>query len=542
MNPCNAPRTKLSPLSLAMLGSVCGGLTLSLAACGGGSSSSPSASANTVSGVVLDGPIQGATVCLDLNANQQCDGGEPASAPTDAQGNYSISGLTADQLNAGKEWIASVPAGATDGSTTFTAPFVLRTATDKPAIISPFTHMVQAGLDQGAANAGAATSAVAAQLGVDAAALHGNYVAGSPGVDNALLAAHAPGVISLLLAGTQPTIALPSATAADPYTVRHFDYTDAANYVVRVFYPGTANGQSVFYDVRAGLSAGNPLSQDSLYGTRRYLDRSGWVSLGPGLPNPNSQGNPSTSFSAGATYANLRQVTPLQGKTVAETIALANDATLNTAPTLPGVPVSLSGVLPDGAQASTLRSTTVRTAVYYFTGPGNTVSDGYANPALNTLDGVLAAFPVSATLTSGNTLSMGNLQANASYSCPAGQASCVIPQQRLRAQIDVGNTVRWILCDLSWPSGGTAGGCQVIGSGSYARTTGIDGQTPLLTFSGLPAQADAQSSVRVYAETGGQVWFAFQDKPSTTVTTRLNDVAFAPIAAQLGITVPGRPN
>lgn len=525
-----------SARSVALLG------CLALAGCGGGGSSPPSASTSSVSGVVLDGPIQGATVCLDVNANQLCDSGEPTSAPTDAQGNYTITGLTEEQRNSGKEWIASVPAGATDGSTTFTTPFVLRTAADKPAIISPFTHMVQVGLDQGAANAGAAAAAVAAQLGVDAATLHGNYVAGSPGGDNALLAAHAPGVVSLLLAGAQPTVALPSVTAADPYTVRRFAYTDAANYVMRIYYPGTVNGQSVFYDVRGGLSAGNPLGPDSLYDTARYLDRSGWVRLGPDLPNSNSQGNPSTSFTAGAAYANLRQVSALRGKTVTEAIALANDATLNTAPTLPGVPMNLAGVLPDGAKASTLRSTAVRTAVYHYTAPGNTVSEGYANPALTTLDSVLSAFPVSSTPTGGNTLSMGNLQANASYGCPAGQASCVIPQQRLRAQIDAGNTVRWILCDLSWPSGGTAGGCQAIGSGSYARATGIDGQTPLLTFSGLPAQADAMSYVRVYAETGGQVWFALQDKPTTAVTTRLNDVAFAPIVAQLGVTVPGRPN
>ena len=32
MNPCNTPRTKLSPLCLALLGSACGGLALSLAA------------------------------------------------------------------------------------------------------------------------------------------------------------------------------------------------------------------------------------------------------------------------------------------------------------------------------------------------------------------------------------------------------------------------------------------------------------------------------------------------------------------------------
>ncbi len=542
MNRCKTSRSRPSPPRLALLGSACGGLALSLAACGGGGASSPSASTGTVSGVVLDGPIQGATVCLDLNANQRCDSDEPTSAPTNAQGNYTITGLTEAQRNSGKEWIAVVPAGATDGTTTFSAPFVLRTAADKPAVISPFTHMVQVGMDQGAPTVTAATAAVAGQLGVDAATLHGNYFSGSPSADNALLTLHAPGVVSLLLAGVQPTIALPSSAAADPYTIRRFAYSDAANYSLRVYYPGTVNGQSVFYDVRAGLSAGAPLSQDSLYGTTRYLDRSGWISLGPDRPNSNSPGNPSTSSSAGTVYANLRSAIALQGKTVAEAIALANDTTLNTVPTLPGVPTNLAGILPAGAQASTLRSSAARTAVYYFTGPGNTVSEGYANPALTTLDAVLAAFPTSTTLTGGNTLSMGNLQANTSYGCTAGQSSCVIPQQRLRVQIDADNVVRWVLCDLNWPSGSTAGGCQTIGSGQYARSTGIDGQTPLLTFSGLPAQANAMPFVRVYAQTGGQVWFAFQDKPTTTVTTRLNDVAFAPIAAQLGITVPANPN
>jgi len=239
---------------------------------------------------------------------------------------------------------------------------------------------------------------------------------------------------------------------------------------------------------------------------------------------------------------NTRSITDLGGKTVAEAVALANDTTRNTAASLPGVPGNLSGTLSPGATATTVRSTTLRSAVYFPTTPGSTVAEGYTNPTLTTLDAVMTAFQASTPLVGANTLSMGNLQPNASYACPVGQTTCVIAQQRLRVQFDTGNTARWILCDLNWPSGTTAGGCVNIGSGSYARTTGIDGQTPLLTFSGLPAQADGMTFVRVFAETGGQVWFAAQDKPSTTTTTRLNDIAFAPIAAQLGITVPANPN
>ena len=537
MKSRNTPSTRLSPLSLALLGGMCGGLALSLAACGGGGSSSPTA--NSVSGVVLDGPIQGATVCLDLNANKQCDSGEPASAPTDAQGNYTIAGLTADQQNSGAEWIAVVPAGATDGGTPFATGFVLRAPANKPGIISPFTHMVQVAIDQGAGSQSAAEAAVATQLAVGQASLYTNYHAGSPSTDAAILAAHAPNVVALLQSGTQPTIDLDPGQAQTGYTVRYFGFADANNYRLTVFYGGASNGHSVFYDVRSGLSNGSPMSAASLYGTAQYLTSTGWVDLNATTGNPTSKGNPSTTLSAGYLYINLRQVTDLSGKSVADAVALANDTTQNSFATLPGVPGSLAGTLPNGAAASTVRSLALVNPVIYNPADGSAAA-GYSNPALTTLDAVIAAFPASATLTSGNTLSMGNLQST--YTCPGGAASCVIAQQRLRVQFDSGNTARWMLCDLNWPSGSTAGNCLAIGSGSYARATGADGQTPLLTFSGLPAQADGMSFVRVFAETGGQVWFGYQNKPSTTTTTRLNDVAFTPIAAQLGITVPANPN
>jgi hypothetical protein len=542
MNSCNTQHTQLSPLSLALLGSVCGGLALSLTACGGGGSSSPTASANTntVSGVVLDGPIQGATVCLDLNANLQCDSGEPASTPTDAQGNYAITGITDEQRNADKEWIAVVPAGATDGGTPFTQPFVLRAPGSKPSVISPITHMVQVAMDQGAISQDAAQTAVAAQLGVSESSLYVNYSAGTPSTENAILAAHAPGVVGMLQGASQPTIDLNPGQPQPGYSVRRFAYTDANNYFIRVYYPGTANGRSVNYDVRSGLSNGNALTQASLYGTTRYLTVTGWVSLDGTTARSTSPGNPSTSQSAGATYIDLRQVTSLNGKTVAEAVSLANDTTLNNAQTLPGVPSGLSGVLPAGATAVTVQSRSLIEPVAYNPNDGS-LAAGYTNPALTTLDAVVAAFPAVQTPNGGGgTLSMGTLQST--YTCPQGQSSCVIAQQRLRAMLDTGNVARWVLCDLNWPANTNAGNCQIIGSGSYARRIGADGQTPLLTFSGLPTQADSRGWGRVFVETEGQVWFGYQNKLTTTVTTRLNDVAFAPIATQLGVIVPGSTN
>lgn len=538
MPPRNT-RSRRSRLSPALLGSVYGGLALSLAACGGGGSSSPTASTATVSGVVIDGPIQGAIVCLDLNANRQCDGGEPTSAPTDAQGNYTITGLTDEQRNSGKEWIAVVPVGATDGGTPFTQPFVLRAPANRPGVISPFSHMVQVAMDQGATNQAAAQTAVATQLAVSEASLYANYSAGNPGIDMAILAAHATGVVAMLQAGSQPTIDVNPGQTQPGYSVRRFAYADANNYSLRVYYSGAANGRGVYYDVRSGLTGGSPSTPASLYGTARYLTATGWVGLDATMGFPNSPGNPYTSLTAGAININLRQRTPLDGQTLADAVALANDPTRNSLPTLPGVPPNLSGVLPAGAFATTIRSRTLVEPVTYNPGDG-TVATGYANPALTSLDAMVASFPVSPNPNGGNTLSMGNLQPT--YACPQGQSSCVIAQQRLRAMLDAGNVARWMLCDLNWPAGSSAGNCQAAGSGSYARSVGADGQTPLLTFAGLPTQADGMTFVRVYVEAGGQIWFGYQIKPGATVTTRLNDVAFAPIAAQLGITVPANPN
>ena len=63
-----------------------------LAACGGGgggSSTTPADTPVSLSGFVVDGYLEGAKVCLDLNNNQTCDTGEP-SAVSAAGGAYSI--------------------------------------------------------------------------------------------------------------------------------------------------------------------------------------------------------------------------------------------------------------------------------------------------------------------------------------------------------------------------------------------------------------------------------------------------------------------
>jgi hypothetical protein len=62
----------------------------SLVACGGGAGGAGGGASLSISGSLVDGPIEGATVFLDLNGNLQRDPGEPTSSPTNALGQFTI--------------------------------------------------------------------------------------------------------------------------------------------------------------------------------------------------------------------------------------------------------------------------------------------------------------------------------------------------------------------------------------------------------------------------------------------------------------------
>jgi hypothetical protein len=77
-------------LAMAALVTACGG---------GGSNTGVTPSKTTFAGNVIDGYIEGATVCLDLNANLQCDSDEPKDT-TKADGTYllEVTGVALDKL------------------------------------------------------------------------------------------------------------------------------------------------------------------------------------------------------------------------------------------------------------------------------------------------------------------------------------------------------------------------------------------------------------------------------------------------------------
>jgi trimeric autotransporter adhesin len=168
--------TSLLALATALSGS------LIVAACGGGSGGGPVGSAPPISlsGIVADGLIQGASVCYDLNDNGRCDTGEPVSANTGANGAYTLSVPAAE---AGKHAvIAIVPVGAIDADTgPVTAAYTLKAPpqadTNKSLFVSPITTIVQEVMQaSGLTDPAAAIAQVKQELGMTISPLD-NFVA-----------------------------------------------------------------------------------------------------------------------------------------------------------------------------------------------------------------------------------------------------------------------------------------------------------------------------------------------------------------------------
>lgn len=104
---------RCQPRHLAWITAI--GLAAALGACGGGTATGGGSTPFALTGTIADGPIQGATVFLDLNGNLRHDDGEPVSAPSDATGAFTLrlAGLSPAQL-ATATLVSSVPDTARD--------------------------------------------------------------------------------------------------------------------------------------------------------------------------------------------------------------------------------------------------------------------------------------------------------------------------------------------------------------------------------------------------------------------------------------------
>lgn len=171
-HPCSKP---------TIIAALCAAL---LAACGGGgdnaspaASPAPSTPGQSISGKAIDGYLIGATVCLDLNANNNCDSGEP-STTSGANGDFSI---PYDGDIIGKRLLVQVTQATRDLSRpagfSFPASYALSAILGGSSVqhVTPLTSMVAAQMESGKSQA-EAIAAVQALLGnaVDPSA---NYVA-----------------------------------------------------------------------------------------------------------------------------------------------------------------------------------------------------------------------------------------------------------------------------------------------------------------------------------------------------------------------------
>jgi len=135
--------------------------TAVLVACGGGGGGG-TVLPKAISGVVLDGYIQGARVCLDLNANLQCDDGEP-SDDTDKDGRYS---LTYSGSIDGLLVLAVVPVDAIDSELgRIEKPFDLMSPAENALTVTPITTLVAADMSARKVSADDAVKAVTNQFG-----------------------------------------------------------------------------------------------------------------------------------------------------------------------------------------------------------------------------------------------------------------------------------------------------------------------------------------------------------------------------------------
>ncbi len=159
-------------LKRLVLGMTSAGL-LALYGCGGGSSSATNnetpagvvVATTDVSLTVIDGPIENAQVCLDINNNSVCDANEPT-GKTDATGKVTIK---VNSTDVGKyPVIAVVGTDAIDADTGLVAtPFTMKAPADQTAVITPLTTLVQNVVASTGSTSAAAEEQVKAQTGIN---------------------------------------------------------------------------------------------------------------------------------------------------------------------------------------------------------------------------------------------------------------------------------------------------------------------------------------------------------------------------------------
>jgi len=136
-----------------------------LVACGGGGGGGSTTTNPTIQGRVIDGYIENALVCLDLNNNLACDPGEP-SGRTDKEGRYSLNYMGSID---GLVVLAVVDTDSIDSDLgPIQKPFNLFTPAESADVVTPLTTMVATQMISQGLNSEQAQDAVRAALSIPA--------------------------------------------------------------------------------------------------------------------------------------------------------------------------------------------------------------------------------------------------------------------------------------------------------------------------------------------------------------------------------------
>jgi hypothetical protein len=95
------------------------------------------------------------------------------------------------------------------------------------------------------------------------------------------------------------------------------------------------------------------------------------------------------------------------------------------------------------------------------------------------------------------------------------------------------NPVTYYACKERFNNGSTRN-CTAIGTGSYSIAA--LGDARVMTLNGLPSQAAALSSTRIFVERAGRIYFGYQNKQSVANSARLNLKATNALFGKLGLT------
>jgi hypothetical protein len=494
---------------------------------------------------------------LDLNANGACDTGEPASAPTDASGAYTLSydsSVVLPAQTAAASLIAPQVPGALSAATTTIdegdrepttdAAYVLRQMPGKAGPINPLTTLVAAGVAAGMTEA-VARANVAVQLQIAEAKIddyQGDPIATAAMVtDNArTLAVFTAAVLEsgIPLVVGDPVVG----TSAAPNDLRSLRFTDASNYFFSAWDlqarpAGVSTGSLV--DIRQGRTNGLTFAPNVLF-NQAYLTPSGWRRCEESEPLTYTLGSPNRSVFCGVSERiGARTSNPVAGRSMAEVVTELQSDPQNFVnigvPTANLVGALGAAVFPDN---STLRpgfGLSLNRPIFINNLNGN---DGVMQTVATNLDQLIVARPASGAALPGpsGSLNLGLGSGNFKNLRVAftGTTSATA------------GTVQFYECDLD-STQNVASNCAATNSGGYTistlngvRVMHFTGNAPtVMNHERVYAEVKAITQANAFIGGGDRVFIARQNKPDLANnfgrSKQLNGTAWQAMKTQLGI-------